>query len=105
MHGGPRAVGGDLDVAMFVALEHTVAALVALLAEPPRYSLRANLAHCATTKMLGDKSMFIVDVKLDALPPPSGPLGNGQRHQVVLLDTSFYGLQDQGRSLMDEGSG
>lgn len=53
--------------------------------------------------MLGNKSMFIVDVKLDALPPPSGPLGNGQRHQVVLLDTSFYGLQDQGRSLMDEG--
>lgn len=71
VHGGPGAIGCHFDVAMLVALERTVAALVALLAEPPRYSLSAYFANCATTKMFSNKSMLIIDMKLNALPPPS----------------------------------
>ena len=55
MHSGPGAVGSDLDMAVLVAAKHAVAALVALLAEPSCYGLRAHLAYCATGILRADE--------------------------------------------------
>lgn len=55
------------------------------------------------TNMLSNERMFVEYMQFDSLPPPPGPLRDGERHQVVLLDAGLDGLQDQGRGFMDEG--
>lgn len=48
LHGGALAAGGHGHVAVLVAAQQAVAALVALLAEAARYRLVAHRADCAT---------------------------------------------------------